>query len=59
MAGKNVMIWEPADGVIMNIDLAWACFQGNGSSQSCHIIAAISLGVSFPGKLIEVEKVYP
>lgn len=23
MAGKNFMIWGPADGVIMNIDLAW------------------------------------
>lgn len=59
MAGKNVRIWGPADGVIMNIDLASARFQGNLSTQSSHMTAAVSLGVGFPGKLIEMEKVYP
>ena len=58
MAGKNVMIWGPADGVIMNIDLAWARFQGNRGAQSSHVTVAVSLGVSLPGKLIEMEKVY-
>lgn len=58
MAGKNFMIWGSADGVIMNIDWPnWARFQGNSSSQSCRITAVISLSVSFPKKLIEIEKV--
>lgn len=50
------MIWGPADGVIMNNGSAWARFQDNSSSQSSHMTAAVSLGVSFPGKLMEMEK---
>lgn len=59
MARKNFMIWGPAYGVLMSIDLTWERFRGNSSAQSCQIIAVISLGVSFPRKLIEIENVYP
>lgn len=60
MAGKKFMIWGPADGLQwISIWPDWERFQGNSSFQSCQITAVISLGVSFPKKLIEIEKLYP
>ena len=50
------MIWGPADGVIMNIDSARSAFPGQQQLSISHRTAAVSLGVSFPGKLIEMEK---